>query len=379
MEPRILSPSGPVPSIGTSTIIVDVQCESYAFVGNSRPEDDVRRNPIVSVIKPLLATFMWLCAVVVCPAPARAESSYPSRPIRLLVGFNAAGATDTIARYYASKLGDVLRTNVYVENRPGAYQMIAIRTLKAASADGYTLFLITGSAASQYPALQNDLPYDPQKDFSFIGLVGEAPGVIVASRSLPVSDIADLVRYCKARPGLLNFGSSGIGSASHIQMEYLSNLAGIRMTHIPFKADAEIVTALLSGSVQIGMTPVQGALPAIQSGMVRALAVTGKRRIDSLPNVPTLGEARIPGLENVDPYTYYVLVGPKGLPVDITRQLNDAINAVSRMPETVAYMHKLGYEPGISTPQSVQDYVARDTRKWADFHAATRFDLHIGQ
>ncbi|WP_429551998.1 Bug family tripartite tricarboxylate transporter substrate binding protein [Paraburkholderia sp. MM5477-R1] len=299
--------------------------------------------------------------------------------MRLLVGFNAAGATDTIARYYASKLSDVLRTSVYIENRPGAYQMIAIRNLKSAPPDGYTLFLITGSAASQYPGLQKDLPYDPEKDFSFIGLVGEAPGVIVASPSLPVSNVSDLVKYCKAHPGALNFGSSGIGSASHIQMEYLSSLAGIRMTHIPFKADAEIITALLSGSVQIGVTPIQGALPSIQSGMVRALAVTGTRRVASLPNVPALGEAKIAGLGAVDPYTYYVLLGPKGLPAELIQKLNGAINTVSHMPETVAYMHKLGYEPGISTPQSVRDYVRQDTKKWTDFHAATHFDLHIGQ
>ncbi|MGF6369074.1 tripartite-type tricarboxylate transporter receptor subunit TctC [Paraburkholderia sp. RAU6.4a] len=327
----------------------------------------------------LLGAFIWFFLAGLTMQHARAESSYPSRPIKLLVGFNAAGATDTIARYYASKLSDVLRTSVYVENRPGAYQMIAIRNLKSAPADGYTLFLITGSAASQYPGLQKDLPYDPEKDFSFIGLVGEAPGVIVASPSLPVSNVSDLVNYCKAHPGSLNFGSSGIGSASHIQMEYLSSLAGIRMTHIPFKADAEIITALLSGSVQIGMTPIQGALPSIQSGMVRALAVTGTRRVASLPDVPALGEAKIAGLGAVDPYTYYVLLGPKGLPAELIQKLNGAINTVSRMPETVAYMHKLGYEPGISTPQSVRDYVLQDTKKWTDFHAATHFDLHIGQ
>ncbi|MBU9356155.1 tripartite tricarboxylate transporter substrate binding protein [Burkholderia multivorans] len=338
----------------------------------------MRRKPIAWVIMPLLATIMCLFTIVVCPSRAYAHSSYPSRSIRLLVGFNAAGATDAIARYYASKLGDVLRTSVYVDNRPGAYQMIAIRALKASAADGYTLFLITGSAASQYPALQKNLPYDPHRDFSFVGLVGEAPGVIVASRSLPVSDIDDLVKYCKAHPGLLNFGSSGIGSASHIQMEYLSTLVGIRVTHVPFKADAEITTALLSGSVQLGMMPIQGALPAIQGGMVRALAVTGKKRVDALPNVPTLAEARIPGLENLDPYTYYVLVGPRGLPPEIVQKLNDAINAVSRMPETIAYMHKLGFEPGLGTPRSVQNYISQDTRKWADFHTESHFELHIG-
>jgi tripartite-type tricarboxylate transporter receptor subunit TctC len=327
----------------------------------------------------LLGAIVWIFAAALISGHARAGNSYPAGPVRLLVGFNAAGATDTIARYYASKLSDVLQASVYVENRPGAYQMIAIRNLKSAPADGYTLFLITGSAASQYPGLQRDLPYDPVKDFSLIGLVGEAPGVIVASPSLHVSDISELVKYCKAHPGSLNFGSSGIGSASHIQMEYLSSLAGIRMTHIPFKADAEIITALLSGSVQIGMTPIQGALPSIQGGTVRALADTGNKRVPSLPNVPALGEAKIAGLGNVDPYTYYVLVGPKGLPADVIQKLNGAINTVSRMPETAAYMHKLGYEPGVSTPQSAMDYVLRDTKKWTDFHAATHFDLHIGQ
>jgi len=150
------------------------------------------------------------------------------------------------------------------------------------------------------------------------------------------------------------------------------------MTHIPFKADAEIITALLSGSVQVGMTPIQGALPSIQSGMVRPIAVTGARRVASLPAVPDLGEAKIPGLGDVDTYTYYVLVGPRGLPADVVQKLNGAINAVSRMPETIAYMRKLGYEPSTSNPQSVAAYVAHDTQKWSEFRASSHFDLHIG-
>jgi tripartite-type tricarboxylate transporter receptor subunit TctC len=333
-----------------------------------------RRASMRRVLLSALAACMLIVSV-----SAPAEDSYPLKPIRILVGFNAAGGTDTIARYYAMKLSQVLKTSVYVENRPGAYQMIAIRSLMAAPADGYTLFLISGSAISQYPGLQSDLPYQPSRDFSMIALVALSPGVIVASPALPVRNIADLIAYCKPRPTAINFGSSGIGSASHLQLEYLSYLAGIRMTQIPYKADAEVITSIAAGSVQLGMTPVQGALPAIKAGLVRPLAVTGMKRISALPDVPSLGESGFPQLGSVDPYTYYVLVGGKGLPREAIDKLNAAVNAVSKMPETISYMHGLAYEPSISTPQSVASYVAQDTQKWSKFKKDSHLQLQIWQ
>lgn len=329
------------------------------------------RAKVLSVL--LAATF-----ALVAPLRPFAADNYPSKSIKIIVGFSPAGGTDTIARYYATKIAEVLKGTAYVENKPGAYQMIAIRSLMASPPDGYTLFLISGSAVSQYPGLQDNLPYDPLRDFTTIALVGTARGVIVTSKSLPVKTVRELVDYCKQHPGKVNYGSSGIGSASHLQTEFLSNLAGIKMTHIPYKADAEILTAISGGSVQVGMTPLQGALPAIKGSLVNAIAVTGGSRVPNLPEVPSLKESGIPGLGAVDPYTYYVLVGPKGVPSDVVAKLNAAVNAVSRMPQTISYMRMLAYEPAVSTPQSAVEYVSKDIAKWRNFKKDVHLDLHLG-
>ncbi|MGT2509256.1 Bug family tripartite tricarboxylate transporter substrate binding protein [Cupriavidus basilensis] len=224
-------------------------------------------------------------------------AEYPARPIRILVGFAAGGSTDAIARFYAQKLALELKTPVVVENKPGAGQIVAIKSLMAAPADGYTLYMGTGSALSQTPGVQRGtLSYDPLKDFSMVGLVAAAPGVIVVNRDLPVRALRDLAAYSKANPTKLNFGSSGMGSASHLAGAYLSKVAGITMTHIPYKADADIVQAMYTGSVHIGIAPAQGAVAAISNGKVRALAVTGTHRVKSLPEVPSLAEAGISGV-----------------------------------------------------------------------------------
>jgi tripartite-type tricarboxylate transporter receptor subunit TctC len=312
--------------------------------------------------------------MLLLPLVVHAAGEFPNKPIRLLLGFSAGGSTDTIARIYAARLTEVLNTPVIVENRAGGAQTIAIRVMMASPADGYTLFLGTASAMSQGPGVRNDLPYDPLKDFTPIALVGTIPGVIVASPKLPVKSIGDLVAYGKAHPDTLNYGSSGVGSASHLQMEYLAYLSGFKMAHIPYKADAEIMTGIAEGSVQLGFAPLQGALPLIQSGRVRALAVTGNKRIAAIPDVPTLTEADVPGLGVVDPYTYYALVGPRGMPQNVVDKINAAVNEVSKMPATIKAMHERMYEPGSGTPEDMQHFERQDLEKWRKFGATFKLD-----
>jgi tripartite-type tricarboxylate transporter receptor subunit TctC len=318
------------------------------------------------------------CALVAAAcfgsATALAASDFPNKPIKLLVGFSAAGSTDTIARFYAARMSEVLKTPVIVENRAGAAQLIAIRMLMSAPPDGYTLFLASASAMSQGPGVRSDLPYDPLKDFSPIALVGTIPGVIVISPKLPIKTIGDLVAYAKQHPNTLNYGSSGVGSASHLQMEYLNSMTGTKMAHIPYKADAEIMTGIAEGSVQLGFAPLQGALPLIQAGRVRGLAVTGTHRVAAIPEVPTLAEADVPGLGVVDPYTYYALLAPIGTPAAVVDNINAAVNTVSRMPTTIQYMHERLYEPGTGTPQDMQRFVAQDLAKWRKFGASFKLE-----
>lgn len=321
------------------------------------------------VLKTVMASAMMLCSAVA------GAQQFPSKPIRVLLGFSAGGSTDTVARWYAARLAEVLKTPVVVENRAGGSQLLAIRALMGSAPDGYTLFLASGSAMSQGPGVRKDLPYDPLKDFTHVAMVGTTQGAIVASPSLPVKTIEELVQYARKHPTDLNYGSSGIGSASHLQTEYMLSVAGVQMTHIPYKADAEIMTGMAEGSVHIGISPLQGAMPVIELGRVRVLAVTGANRLPALPNVQALSEVHsIPGLADLDPYTYYALVGPRGMPAEVVERINAAVNEVSGMPQTVSYMRERMYEPVAKTPQELRNFVTHDLEKWQKFGEKFKLD-----
>ena len=198
--------------------------------------------------------------------------------------------------------------------------------------------------------------------------MASVPGVIVVAKSLPVRTLRELATYSKAHPTLLNYGSSGVGSASHLQTEYLLNLTGIKITHVPYKSDADIMREVWVGSVHMGMSSVQGALPFIADGRVRPLAVTGSRRVKVLADVPSLAETDFKGLEVIEPYSYYGLLGPVGMPPAVIAKLNDAINRVSKMPEVAADMQeRLMAEPGVGSPESFRGYIRSDLLKWKAF------------
>ncbi len=317
--------------------------------------------------KKFLARLLAMACVAMSASTAMAQA-YPNRPIKLIVGFSAGGSTDSIGRYYAQKLSEVLKAPVVVDNRPGAGQIVAIKTVMAAQPDGYTLYLGTGSALSQGPGVRNDLPYNPLKDMTLVGLVAVAPGLIVVTPKLPVKSMQDLISYAKEHPDELNYGSSGIGSSSHLQSEYLKKLTNLKMTHVPYKADADIMREITSGALHVGMSPIQGAVSSIASGRVRALAVTGSRRLAGLPDVPSLKETGIKGLDGIEPYSYYGIVGPVGLPRSVVDKLNAAINVVSKSPEAVAHVReRLFAEPGSGSPEDFRAYIEADFKKWKEF------------
>jgi len=295
-------------------------------------------------------------------------NGFPNRPIKILVGFAPGGSTDVVARFYAQKMSEVLKTPVIVDNKPGAGQMVAIRTVQSAQPDGYTLYLGTASALSQLPAIRSDLTYSTLKDFSMIGLMATAPGVVLVSPKLQVNSLRELSRLPQASAGTLNYASSGIGSASHLQTEYLKQVTGIKMAHIPFKADADIMREMYAGTVQFGLTPAQGAMASIASGKVKPLAVTGSHRLKSLPNVPSLKELDFKGIEGIDPYSYYGLVGPSGLPPAVVAKVNEAINKVSSDPAVIKHMQEhLNFEPEVGTPERLRQFIQADIDKWSAF------------
>lgn len=313
-----------------------------------------------------LRAALLLAAVAVSAASLHAQP-YPSRPIRILVGFAPGGATDLIARLYAQQLRDALNTPVIVENKAGASELMAIRTLMSSPPDGYTLWLAAGSSLTMGPAIRKDLPYDTAKDFTQIGLVATAPGVFFVHPSVPARTMAELIAYAKEHPGKLNYGSAGVGSSSHLQMEYMLKAAGISMTHIPYKAANESVQAVAGGSVHVGLAPAQPVIALASDGRVRPIAVTSTRRLTAFPTIPTMAEAATGELKGMSGYTFYGLVGPAKLPNDIVMKINAAINKISVMPAVAEQMREsFSAEPATSTPASYRQYVDKELAKWRE-------------
>lgn len=313
-------------------------------------------------------------AAAVVARPSFAQP-FPSRPIRMLVGFGAGGGADTIARLYAHKMQEVLGQSVIVDNRPGASQLLAIRPMMSSPPDGYTVTLATGSGLTQGPGVRKDLPYDPLKDFSLIGMVATAPGVFFVNPSLPIKSMRELIAYAKANPGKLNYGSAGVGAANHLQMEYVKQVTKTSMEHIPYKSDQDVTREVAAGSVHVGLTIAQFALPLVTAGKLRGLAVTGASRLSALPDVPSIAETGVAELKSIDNYTFYGLVGPSGMPAAIVERLNEAINKVSSMPDVVSRMREqLFYDPSSGTPAALRHYLETELPKWRELGKSVKLE-----
>jgi tripartite-type tricarboxylate transporter receptor subunit TctC len=298
--------------------------------------------------------------------------SYPARPITIIVGFGAGGAADAVARLYAQKMSQVLHTSVIVENKPGANQLSAIRSLQLSPADGYTLYLGTGSSLAQAPAVRSDLGYDPLKIFSFIAFIGTQPGVFLVNPSVPARSIDELIAYAKAHPGELNFESSGLGSASHLETEYFMRVTGIRMTQIPYKSDAEAIREIAAGTVPVGMVTAPFAMPLIKAGKVRPIMVVASQPNAALPNVPALPDMRVKGLLEMQPYTFFGLVGPSGMPGEAVTRLSEALNQVATMPDVASRMRESFFiEPATGSPASFRAFVTKELSKWREFGSSS--------
>jgi tripartite-type tricarboxylate transporter receptor subunit TctC len=300
-------------------------------------------------------------------SPFAFAQAFPARPIKVVVPFGPGGTTDTIARLWGQKMGEVLGQAVVVENKPGAAQLLAIRTVLAAPADGYTLLTPGGSAMSQLPALRKDLPYDPLKDFSLIGIAVTNPGVVFVSPALPVKTLAELVAYAKANPGKLNYGSAGVGTAGHLGIEALMASAGVKMTHVPYKSDADVIREVMAGTVQLSVMTTLNTVQAVKAGRIRAIAVTTSNRLPYLPDVQGLSETNIKGIGSLEPHTFISFVGPAGMPPAVLARLNEAMNKVSAMPDVVKTVTETLYaEPATTTPASFREFVEKQLVVWRE-------------
>ncbi len=295
-------------------------------------------------------------------AGAALAQSYPVRPVRIVVGFVPGGGADSAARLLAQRLPDVLGQQVIVENRPGAGGMIAADGVAKAPADGYTL-LMTSAPDAAMPALRKAMPYDIVADFSHVSQVATGPFVLVVHPVVPASSVKDLIELARARPGKLNFASSGIGSSGHISSELFNVMAKIKVVHVPYKGSAEGVSAAAAGEVDMVFAPVATAQALRAAGKVRALGVSSRERFPAIPDVPTIAESGLPGFER---YGWYGVTAPAKTPGDIIARLNAAIVKTVGMPALRSAFLNQGMLPRTSTPEQftafVRDEVAQSAK-----------------
>jgi len=291
--------------------------------------------------------------------PVRAEV-YPTKPVRLIVGFPPGGATDLVARVIAPKLGETLKQQVIVDNRAGANGTIGAEVAAKAAPDGYTLHLGTLGALVISPAITK-VHYDPTKDFSPIGQAVSLQNIFITHPSLPVRTLHDLIALAKKRPGALNYASSGLGSPGHLAGELFNTMAGVNIMHIPYKGGGPAITDLIAGHIEIFVAVISTAVPQVRAGKARALAVTGARRALALPEVPTVAEA---GLKGYEASNWYGLVAPAGTPKTVIDRLSKELVAILDSPDVRDALLKRGVEAASSSPEQFAVYIKSETAKW---------------
>ena len=290
-----------------------------------------------------------------------ADISYPTRPIRLVVGLPAGGTADVLARVITSRLSDALGQQIVVDNRPGASGLIAPQLVVSATPDGYTLLLRASFFAELVASTAGKLPYDMLRDFAPISLMWRLPNVLVVSQALPVSSVKEFVAYAKAHPGKLQYASSGVGTSTHLAMELLKKQAGISVLHVPYKGAPQSIADLLGGQIHAMFGNVTAQLPHVRGGKLRALAVTSAERIPQLPDVPTMRQAGFGGVE----FTVWGgVVAPAGVPGAILTKLNAAWVKTLRLPEVIKSLAAQGAEAAPSTPAEFAAFQQTEVAKW---------------
>jgi len=262
----------------------------------------------------------------------------------------------------ADYLAKSLRGQFYVENRPGAGQMIGIEAVAHAAPDGYTL-LMAASTLSLNPVMYKNVKYDPVHDFAPVSLVASVPNVLVVHPSVPARTLAELIALAKQKPGQMSYASAGIGTSPHMGMELLKSMAGIDMQHVPFRGTAPAVTEILSGRIPAGLSNTFTAMPLIEGGQLRALAVTGRKRAESMPTVPTVAEAGVPNYEALQ---WYGLLAPAGTPPEIVERLQAEVAQALKTPEVKERLAGDGAEPVGSTPAEFLALIKDELQKWSD-------------
>lgn len=304
----------------------------------------------------------FVALLLACIAGIAQAQEWPSKPVRFVVPFPAGGATDIITRAIGQKLSENLRQPVLMDNKPGAGGAIGSEFVAKSAPDGYTLLMGTISTHSVGPVLNPKLPYKVERDFIAVSQVATSPAVLIVSPQLPVKDVRELIALAKAKPGQLNYASSGVGTIVHLSGEMFRGMAGIDIVHVPYKGVSLAIPDIMSGQVSMMFDNIITAMPHVKSGKVKGIAVVSPRRSSLAPELPTVAESGLPGYE-VDPY-FGVFV-PAGTPREIVARLNRELNHVVRLPEMKEQLARYGAEAAGSTPEEFTQLIRAENVKWS--------------
>jgi tripartite-type tricarboxylate transporter receptor subunit TctC len=287
--------------------------------------------------------------------------AWPAKPIRVIVPFPPGGGTDIVARETTQKVAAATGWTFVIDNKPGAGGNLGVDAVAKSLADGYTLVLGQTSNIAINPTLYSKLPYDPQKDLAPIVLLANAPLVMVTGANTPLKTLAEAVNAAKAKPGQVNFASPGNGTVAHLTEELFQKAAGIKTQHVPYKGANQALTDVISGNVDLYMSSVPTLLQHIKQGKLRALAVTSAKRVDDLPNVPTINES---GYKGFDAVTWFGLLAPAGTPKDVIAKVNAEFNKALKLPELSKRLEDEGGDPAGGTPEEFAALIKADIPRW---------------
>ncbi len=311
----------------------------------------------------IVRTMLALVAALAWASTACAQARWPDRPIRLIVPFQAGSSSDTIARIVSPKLSERLGQQIVIENKVGGASIVGTDAVARAEPDGYALGLANTTTHAGTSGLGGAVPFDPIKDFAAVAMIGYSPFVLLVTPGLPVNSVQDLVALAKAKPGVLNYASAGPGSLTHLAGALFEKMAGIQMTHVPYRGTGQSVIDVMEGRIEMVFGTIAPSLPHIRAGKLRALATTGEKRTEMLAELPTMAEA---GLAGYEAGLWTAFVFPAGVSPAIITRLNAETNAVVNDPEVVAALKRQGVEIDTGTPEALAARVKADVVKWRD-------------
>jgi tripartite-type tricarboxylate transporter receptor subunit TctC len=305
---------------------------------------------------------LWAIATAVCAfvSPASAQT-YPTKPIRIVVGFAPGGPADVMARLVGQRMSMILGQSIIVDNRPGAGGTIGARAVAESDPDGYTLLLGNTSTLVISPLIYRQVNYDPVKGFAPVALLGTTSNVLIVNPALPAKAVQELIALTRTSPGKLNYSSAGIGTPPHLIGEMFKQRLGLDIVHVPYKGGGPSVQAVVAGETQFSFENPAPSLPLVQAGNVRALAVTSATRTPQMPDLPTMIEAGVPDFTSV---SFTAVVAPGGTPAAVVNRLNAAVNESLTSPDVAGTLTKLSVDAKMSSPEEFAAFVARERAKW---------------